>query len=107
MRNIRLSVPDNAKSGDVIELKAMIRHDMESGYRVNIQGQTIARNILTFFECRFDDNVIFSADFHPGVSANPLLKFHMRAQKSGTLTFEWTEQTGQIFTKTAALAVLE
>jgi len=107
MNNIRLSIPENVAPGDIIELKAMIRHDMESGYRIDIRGENIPRNILTSFECRFDENIIFSADFHPGVSANPLIKFHMRAQKSGTLTFEWTEQTGNVFTKTAMLSVTE
>lgn len=105
MANIRLSIPENIRKGDVIELKAMIRHDMESGYRLNIQGDRIPRNILTKFKCRLDETIIFSADFHPGVSANPLIKFYHRADKSGALSFEWTEQTGQVFTKTAELIV--
>ena len=103
MRTIRISVPDTARKDEIIELKAMIKHDMETGYRVDINGKSIPRMILTYFECRLDDDVIFSADLHPGVSANPILKFHMRAIRSGTLTFEWTEQSGQIFSKTAEL----
>jgi len=105
MNAIRLSIPKDIKTGDIIELKAMIRHDMESGYRLTIMGENIPRLILKSFECRLDHAPIFSAELHPGVSANPLLKFHMRAEKSGTLTFEWTEQTGKIFSKTAQLIV--
>lgn len=105
MSNIKLNIPNTVKSGEIIELKALIRHDMESGYRRDIQGDLIDRNILVLFECYFDDVLIFSADLHPGVSANPLLKFHYRAQNSGTLKFEWTEQTGRVFTKTARLTV--
>ena len=105
MSAIRLSIPKDAKLGDIVELKAMIRHDMESGYRRNIQGEPIPRLILTQFECKLDEDVIFKADLHPGVSANPLLKFHMRAEKSGTLSFTWTEQTGQIFTKSAPFEI--
>lgn len=105
MSAIRLSIPDTAQSGEIIELKAMIRHDMESGYRIDMQGENIPRLILKHFECRFKDDVIFSADFHPGVSANPLLKFFMRAEQSGTLTFSWTEQSGKVFSKTAQLVV--
>jgi len=105
MSAIRLSVPEAAKSGDIIELKALIRHDMESGYRIDIQGNSIPRLILKHFECHLDETLIFSAEFHPGVSANPLLKFHIRAEKSGTLTFAWTEQSGQVFSKTAELTV--
>ncbi len=106
MADIRLSIPKSVESGAVIELKAMIRHDMESGYRRDIQGQAIPRNILEYFECRLGDTVIFSADLFPGVSANPLIKFYHRAQESGTLTFTWREQTGQTFYKTAELVVL-
>lgn len=105
MTGIKLSIPEHIKAADIIELKALIRHDMESGYRIDIDGQNIPRNILTGFECRLDDTVIFSADFHPGVSANPLIKFHHRAVKSGTLTFQWTEQTGRTFIKSAELRV--
>ena len=105
MANIRLSIPENVKSGDIIELKALIRHDMESGYRRDIQGNNIPRNILERFECRLDETIIFSAEFYPGISANPLTKFYHRAEKSGVLTFEWTEQSGQVFSKSADLVV--
>ena len=105
MSAIRLSVPKSAKAGEVVELKALIRHDMESGYRRDEKGKPIPRNIITKFECHLDDTLIFSADYHPGVSANPLIKFHMKASKSGTLYFTWTEQTGQEFTKTAEFVV--
>ena len=105
MTAIRLSVPKDVQAGDVIELKALIRHNMESGYRLTPDGKPIPRNILTHFECRLDETVIFSAEFHPGVSANPLIKFFLQADKSGTLTFTWTEQTGQVFEKSADLIV--
>lgn len=105
MSDIKLSVPETAETGEIVELKAMIRHNMESGYRLDIQGQRIPRNILSRFECRLDNTLIFSAGFYPGVSANPLIKFHHRAIKSGTLTFEWIEQTGKSFVKTAELIV--
>ncbi len=107
MHTIRLSIPKDVKLGDIIELKAMIRHDMESGYRLDIQGNPIPRLILKHFVCSFEGKEIFSADFYPGISANPLLKFHMRAKSSGTLTFEWTEQTGKVFTKTGQLVLTE
>jgi len=105
MSSIRLSIPQNAKSGEIVELKAMIRHDMETGYRIDIQGKPIPRLILTKFECRLGDDVIFSADLYPGVSANPIHRFFMRASRNDRLTFEWTEQSGKIFTKTADLIV--
>lgn len=105
MADIRLSIPNSIKAGEIIELKAMIRHNMESGYRRDIQGQPIPRNILEYFECRLDDTIIFSVDLYPGVSANPLIKFYHKAEEAGVLTFSWREQTGQIFSKSADLVV--
>lgn len=105
MAKIRLSIPDNAKHGDIIELKAMIAHEMESGYRRDIVGEPIARKILTNFECQLDGKTVFHADFHPGVAANPFLSFYLRAEKSGDLLFRWTEQTGEVFEKTEKLTI--
>ena len=105
MAAIRLSVPKTAKQGEIIELKDLIRHDMESGYRRDTHGKAIPRKILTHFKCQYNDTVIFSVDMHPGVSANPILKFHTRATESGTLLFTWTEQTGEVFSKSADITV--
>lgn len=105
MSDIRLSVPKTAKAGDIITLKAMIRHPMESGYRRDSKGEVIPRMILSKFECLLDDELIFSADFGPGIAAQPLTVFSHRAEKSGRLTFRWTEQTGEVFEDTAELNV--
>lgn len=102
---IRIAVPKTAAKGDVVEIKALIQHPMESGYRRDEKGESIARNILTHFECLLNDEVIFSAEFQPGVSANPILTFYMRAEDSGTLVFRWTEQTGQVFEDSADITV--
>ena len=102
---IRLSVPERAKADEVIEIKVMIQHDMESGYRRDSLGEAIPRDIIKHFRCSMHGETIFAAEFHPGVAANPLLSFHMRAQRSGMLTFEWIDQTGMRWSKQAELAV--
>ena len=48
---IRISAPDTASKGEVIELKAMIQHKMETGYRRDSRGDVVARDIITRFEC--------------------------------------------------------
>ena len=102
---IRISAPKSANTGEIIELKALIKHAMESGYRRDEKGEPIPRNILTSFECQYNDEVIFSAEFHPGISANPILTFYTRATKTGTLLFRWTEQTGTVFEESAEISV--
>lgn len=105
MANIRIAAPETAEKGEIIELKALIQHKMESGFQLDSRGEPIPRDIIKRFECRFDGAPVFSAEFFPSVAANPLLAFHMRAETSGTLTFEWTDQHGATWSETAELTV--
>ena len=105
MTNIRLSVPKSAKVGAILPIKAMIKHDMESGYRRGENGDVIPRNIITKFECSYNGEIVFSADFNPAVAANPFLSFHTRATETGTLMFQWADQHGVIWSETANITV--
>jgi sulfur-oxidizing protein SoxZ len=105
MTSIRLSVPQTARKDEIIELKALIQHPMESGYRRGSRGEQIPRNIITRFECLYDGELFFSADFHPAIAADPFLKFYTRAVRSGTLEFRWTDQHGETWSDTASLSV--
>ncbi len=105
MASIRLAVPKTAKQGEVIEIKALIQHEMESGFRRGSRGEVIERDILTAFECTYNGEQIFSAEFHPAIAANPILTFHTIATESGTLVFTWRDQAGQNWSDEAALEV--
>lgn len=105
MSGIRLAVPDTATKGNVVEIKALIQHDMESGFRRGSRGEVIERDIITRFECSLNGDLVFASDFLPGIAANPLLTFHMRATESGTLEFRWTDQDGQVWSDTAEIIV--
>jgi sulfur-oxidizing protein SoxZ len=103
--SIRLSLPDTAQAGEIIEIKTLIRHPMESGYRMDARGETIERDIITEFRCYYDQELVFSAEFNTGIAANPFLTFHTRALKSATLKFVWTDQHGENWSETAELKV--
>lgn len=102
---IRILVPETAAAGEVIELKALIRHPMESGFRRGSRGEVIPRDIITDFVCFYDSEEIFRADFFPAVAANPFLTFYTVAMNSGTLEFRWTDQNGETWSQTAELIV--
>lgn len=87
---VLIVVPQNPRRGSVIELRATIAHPMETGYRPGADGRPLPRDILRRFTCRYDGEVVFSAELHPALSANPYLSFHTVATESGTLEFEWT-----------------
>ncbi len=105
MSAIRLSVPKTAKLGEVIELKALIQHPMESGFRRGSTGARIERDIIAKFECHYDGELIFAADYFPSVAANPFITFHTRATHSGALEFIWTDLNGDSWSDTASIEV--
>ncbi|MFN3211593.1 MAG: thiosulfate oxidation carrier complex protein SoxZ [Henriciella sp.] len=105
MTGIRLAVPETAAKGEVVEIKALIRHPMESGFRRGSRGEVIERDIITRFECDLNGDLVFASDFQPGIAANPLTTFYMRATQSGVLTFRWTDQKGEVWSDTASISV--
>jgi sulfur-oxidizing protein SoxZ len=105
MTRALINVPKTAKRGDVIEVRAMIAHPMETGYRMGPNGVAIPRNIIKRFACAYDGAEVFAADFSPAVSANPFVAFSTVATSSGTLTFSWTDDAGNTETATAEIMV--
>jgi sulfur-oxidizing protein SoxZ len=100
MLMIRIKAPAKAVKGEVIELKAMIQHKMETGYRRDRYGRQIPKDILRQFECTYNDEVVFRAEFFPAVAANPILVFHTVAKESGSLVFKWIDEAGvEVFDK--------
>ena len=100
-----LSVPATARKGEVIEIRATVQHPMETGYRVDSEGQKLPRDLVRRVECRFDGELVFAADLHPAVSANPYLAFTMLASASGTLVVSWQGDQGFAHSESASLVV--
>jgi len=100
-----VNAPAAAKAGEVIEIKAMIAHVMETGYRIGTKGQPIPRNIINRFVCTYDGTEVFAADLYPAIAANPFIGFTTTATTSGTLTFAWTDDQGVVETSTLEITV--
>jgi sulfur-oxidizing protein SoxZ len=100
-----VNVPKTARTGDIIEIKTMIAHPMETGYRTGTNGTTIPRNIVTRFVCHYDGEEVFSAELFPAVAANPLIAFTTVAVRTGTLNFTWIDDTGATHTASAEITV--
>ena len=105
MARALINVPARAKHGEVIELKTLISHPMESGYRVGTNGTLIPRDIITRFSCTYNGEEIFRAELSPAIAANPFIAFYTTATESGTLTFRWSGDNGFSTTETAAITV--
>ena len=105
MPSALINVPKKAKNGDVIEIKTLISHIMETGYRHTTSGKVIPRDIITSFTCRFEGEEIFRADLFPATAANPFVSFFTVATKSGKFDFEWIGDNGFTETASATIAV--
>jgi sulfur-oxidizing protein SoxZ len=104
MASALINVPAKAKRGDIIEIKTLMSHIMETGYRTTASGAVIPRDIITSFICRYNGVEIFRADLFPAIAANPFITFFTVATESGKFEFEWIGDRG--FTETASAAIL-
>ena len=105
MARALINVPARAKRGEIIELKTLISHPMETGYRVGTNGGLIARDIITRFTCTYNGEEIFRAELSPAIAANPFIAFFTTATESGTIAFRWSGDNGFSATETAAITV--
>jgi sulfur-oxidizing protein SoxZ len=105
MANARIDVPKTARRGDIIDIKTLVAHGMETGFRRTHLGVPIPRDIITTFVCLYNGVEVFRAQLHPSVSANPYIQFSTVATESGTLEFKWSGDNGFAVTETARIAV--
>jgi sulfur-oxidizing protein SoxZ len=83
-----------AKKGEIVEVKALVAHVMETGQRKDSSGKAIPRKILNKFTCTVNGKEVFSADFEPAISANPYIQFKFKAVESGPVVLTWTDDDG-------------
>ena len=103
MARALINVPAKAKRGEIIEIKTLIQHEMETGFRAGTNGQVIPRDIITSLTCRYNGAEIFRADLFPAIAANPFITFFTVATESGKFDFEWIGDRG--FTETASASI--
>ena len=101
----RLKLPKQAKKGEVITIKTLVQHAMETGLRKDPNGSVIPRKIINKFTCAFNGKPVFSADLEPAIAANPYLEFTARVDESGTFKFTWVDDDGTITTTEESITV--
>jgi sulfur-oxidizing protein SoxZ len=105
MTSALINAPQKARRGEIIEIKAMVSHRMETGYRRTQTGEPIPRDIIGLFVCRYNGVEVFRAELHPAIAANPFLSFHTVATESGTLELAWTGDNGFAHSQSVTIAV--
>lgn len=102
----RVKVPKTAAVGEIVTIKALINHPMESGQRKNSEtGETIPRMVVHTFEVTFNGKNVVT--FYPegAVSQNPFFEFVMKVPEAGEVAFKWTDDEGSVYETTAPIAI--
>ena len=105
MATTRIICPATARPGDVIEIKTLIQHLMESGNRRDDLGKAIPRDIIRAFAVTYNGAEIFRAELQPGVAANPYFAFTTTATETGEIVFTWIDDAGQTTIQRRRIAV--
>ena len=105
MASALINVPARARRGEIIEVKTLISHPMETGFRRTQLGALIPRDIIRLFVCTYNGTEVFRAELHPAIAANPFIVFSTVATESGTIGFHWTGDNGFSVAESVEIAV--
>src|SRR3954470_11461093 len=101
----RIQIPAEAKRGELIAVRIAIQHPMETGFRFDMMGRPIPKNVVNTLTCTYNGVEVFRAEMGSGISANPYLQFYTRAVASGELVFDWVDDAGERGSERVAITV--
>lgn len=91
-----VTYPRTVKHGEVFSIRAIVQHEMESGFRHTEQGVRVPRDIIRDFICSYNGRPVFRAELHPGIGSNPLFIFDAKADQSGIIECKWSGDNGYL-----------
>ncbi len=101
----RVRVPKTASKDEVITIKTLVNHEMETGLRKDKDGNVIPRQIINKFTAEFNGQKVFEADLDAAISANPYFEFSVKVPESGTMKFTWVDDDGSTYTDEQTIEV--
>lgn len=101
----RVQVPASVKKGEPFEVRVLVQHPMETGFRRDMNGKTIPMNVVDKLKASYGGREVFSAELGSGMSANPYMAFFAVADASGELVVEWSDDRGEKGRATAQVTV--
>ena len=91
----RVDLSGELKRGTVTPVRIAMLHAMETGYRFDVDGRTIPKNVIHTLTCRYQGDIIFRAELGSGMAANPSVQFYFVPEQSGELVFDWSDDAGE------------
>jgi sulfur-oxidizing protein SoxZ len=90
----RVQWPEKITAGDVVKVRMLIQHAMDTGYLQDFTGKVVPRNVIRLITCTLGDKEVFRIEPSSGISANPFFEFFVRAASTAEFKVEWTDDQG-------------
>lgn len=90
----RIQWPERVRSGDVVKVRLMVQHPMDTGYLQDLLGKLVPRNVIRSLTCTWGQQEVLRVEPSSGISANPLFEFFVRADQTAELVVEWIDDRG-------------
>ncbi len=78
----------------VVDVKILMRHDMETGLRKDANGKVIPAWFITLLNIQAQGKDVFNAQFGSAVSKDPFLNFKYKGAKGDRLVVSWVDSKG-------------
>ena len=101
----RVKVPKSAAAGEVVTIKCLISHPMESGQRKDSEGNPIPRSIINNFTCTFNGEMVIDVKMEPAISTNPYFEFDAKVPEAGEFKFVWDDDDGSVYEDVQPISV--
>lgn len=101
---IKIRLPRTVNKGQVVAVKALITHPMETGFRKNKKTKKkIPAYYINDVSVYYGDELVTHSDWTIAVSTNPFMTFYIKADKVAPLKIVWKDIKGGVYEKTVQI----
>jgi sulfur-oxidizing protein SoxZ len=85
------------RNGDMADVKMLIFHPMETGYRTSpVTGEIVPKHFIKTLQAKHNGETVLEVQWSRSVSRNPFLHFRLQGAKAGDkITVEWLDNFGE------------
>ena len=94
-----------ASKDGVTEIKVLMSHDEETGFRKDASGAVVPAWFITEVTAKLNDKVVMQAQWGPAVAKNPFLAFKVKGGAAGDkVVVSWVDSKGDTRSDEAVVA---
>jgi len=90
----RVQWPDKMAAGEVVKIRVLIQHPMDTGYLQDFTGKLVPRNVIRMLTCTLGGQEVFRVEPSSGISANPFFEFYVSATATAEFKMNWVDDKG-------------